>query len=121
MDDWDAGAPAINTVDAWVLADTGATHSGLDTEVCSQLSLLQQGLVSVLFPQSPHTEIHPTFPAALSFFGSATDTITSPWHDAVPFMSLSLRNRSFTAVLGMDVLRQGNFAIQKSGSVTFEF
>jgi hypothetical protein len=121
LDDADAGPPAVRSKVVWALADTGATHSAIDRGVCHELQLIQQGLVPVLFAQATAPEEHPTHPAALAFLRSATDDAAHAWPDEAPFLALDLMGRTFNAVLGMDILRMGDFSIKRRGAVVFEF
>lgn len=104
------------------LVDTGATNSVIDASIQRELALLSQNMKQVLFPNMASPEHYPAYPCEI-FLNETfqADSRLHPWPDLVDMLALDLSGRAFQAVIGMDMIRQGDLTIQKSGAVAFKF
>lgn len=104
------------------LVDTGATTSVVDNDVVRRLMLRTQNQKKILFPSTPTAQYHPSYPCELFFAKSFNEeNARHEWPDLVDMVGFDLSGRAFQAVIGMDIIRQGDLRIEKSGAVVFRF
>ncbi|MFN0023961.1 MAG: hypothetical protein ACKVS5_08675 [Parvularculaceae bacterium] len=108
------GPAAEIACDVWALVDTGATHSVIDRQIQVELMLLQQGSKPVLFPNMGTIEFHPTYTCGLHFFDHYSDGAkVHEWKDWLEVLSFDLTERTFKAVIGMDVLQAAKLSVDQ--------
>ncbi len=104
------------------LIDTGATHSVFDAALLSEMVLPHQGIKDVLLAGMDIPTKCPSYACGLRFHEDPKHGGQShEWIDWPDMIALNLENRSYRAIIGMDIIGNGTLHIERGRAIRFDF
>jgi len=110
----------VETVHA--LIDTGATSSALDQSLCISMRLESLGTKEFLCAGAEHTQILTYYGGTLLLHADFSSEQKHEFPDIVQFAGMSMGDRPYRAIIGMDVLTGGVLKLENGArAISFEF